>query len=392
VSFLQTTFALVLAFFMSPIASLAQETKFTIPLTIKLDAEVWSGRTIASRIDQGRVVYSIPGSNDVGQAPGGVLIKFDPDTGLQHQYRVTVDSDGDGDLADETPQAILPEASIHVSVVHTKGDPAIKSLPYIIKYSREQAANGQTRERFNWFPNYRAEGRLKIRNCDALLVLFDLNSDGKFDSEDSSKGTNIGLDRNGDGRIYGADEFITGNQLLEFCGETVLVDKITDATSVSFVTTSLRVPKIGETLPLFSLKTLDGPIIDSRKLRDKTYLLDFWASWCKPCVEKFSFVKKLSEEFKEQLSIIAINVDEAERVPDANRIIKEYKLAWPHVMSGQGESDPTWKMFGTMSTNHLSIPLYVLIDTQGRLVYAGNGGDDLAELRLKIKNLQNQGQ
>ena len=59
-------------------------------------------------------------------------------------------------------------------------------------------------------------------------------------------------------------------------------------------------------------------------------------------------------------------------------------------MNGGGESDPLWKMFGTMNANHLTIPLYVLVDTEGQLVYAGNGGDDLADLKLKIKSLKDR--
>ena len=52
-----------------------------------------------------------------------------------------------------------------------------------------------------------------------------------------------------------------------------------------------------------------------------------------------------------------------------------------------GEADTLWKMFGAMSQNRLSIPLYVLVDAQGRLRYAGNGGEDLSDLRVEIKRL-----
>jgi len=120
-------------------------------------------------------------------------------------------------------------------------------------------------------------------------------------------------------------------------------------------------------------------------LRNKVHLLDFWASWCKPCVEEFKLLKILNEEFKDDLSIIAINVDEESRLTLARQIIRDYELPWPHVMSGRGETDPLWKIFGTMGGNQLNIPLYVLVDAQGRLRYAGNGGEDLLDLRSEIK-------
>jgi hypothetical protein len=56
-------------------------------------------------------------------------------------------------------------------------------------------------------------------------------------------------------------------------------------------------------------------------------------------------------------------------------------------MSGKGEGDPIWKTFGGMADNRLAIPLYVLVDQQGRLRYAGNGADDLSEIRELIKSL-----
>ena len=56
-------------------------------------------------------------------------------------------------------------------------------------------------------------------------------------------------------------------------------------------------------------------------------------------------------------------------------------------MNGQGDADPVWKMFGGMEGNRLAIPLYVVVDAEGRLRYAANGGDDLSELRTVIKGL-----
>jgi thiol-disulfide isomerase/thioredoxin len=122
-------------------------------------------------------------------------------------------------------------------------------------------------------------------------------------------------------------------------------------------------------------------------LRNKVHLLDFWASWCQPCVEKFPWVKRLGHDFKGDLTIIAINVDEGRRLPIARQIIKAYQLPWLQVMNGQGESDPLWKMFGGIGGNRLAIPLYVLVDGKGILHYAGAGGESLSELRAEINKL-----
>jgi hypothetical protein len=98
-------------------------------------------------------------------------------------------------------------------------------------------------------------------------------------------------------------------------------------------------------------------------------------------------VKQVAAEFKTDVTVIAINVDEQSRLPKAREIIKNYGLTWPHAMAGRGEADPLWKMFGGMEGNRLAIPLYVIVDAEGRLRYAANGGEDLSELRTVIKSL-----
>jgi thiol-disulfide isomerase/thioredoxin len=363
-----------------------QSNKFIVMLKINEDVGQFSGQLIASRKNTGDFSYTSPLREGLGQAPGGVLLRIQPVADPPFAYEVWADSDGDRSLDNDTPQVVTPNSSIIVRVNRRLVDGRHMALPYTINYSREPDQRGQVRELFSWIPHYRAEGKLKVKSCEALIVLLDLTSDGLFDSEDSSQGTNIGLDRNGDGRIWGQDEYFKGEQIIEFCGESLLIDSFAvDATTITLATTDLRVPRVGNQLPAFSLTTIDDTKIESKNLRHKVHLLDFWASWCKPCVEKFTLVKRLNEEFKDDLSIIAINVDEESRLPLARQIIRDYGLPWPHVMSGRGETDSLWKMFGAIRGNHLNIPLYVLVDAQGRLRYAGNGGERLLELRSEIK-------
>ena len=99
-------------------------------------------------------------------------------------------------------------------------------MPYIIKYSRYVDKTNETRESFLWISHYRAEGKLRINNCETLLVVLDLNGDGLFDQRDFSSGTSIGLDRNGDGRIWGKDEWLKGRQIIDYCGATLVVDSL----------------------------------------------------------------------------------------------------------------------------------------------------------------------
>jgi thiol-disulfide isomerase/thioredoxin len=324
----------------------------------------------------------------LGTAPGGVRVTTEKLSDPQFTYRIKVDSDGDGNLENEPAQAVLPDAAILVKVNRRYTDGRQQKLPYTIKYSRYLNKNNEPRESFLWIPHYRAEGKLKLKNCETLLVVLDLNGDGLFEQRDFAVGTSVGLDKDGDGRIWGKEEWLKGKQIVDYCGVTLLVDSVTtDGSALSFVETTLHVARIGEPLPAFSLTTDKGKTIDSTKLRDKLFLLDFWASWCSPCVGNFVYVKQLDKEFGAHLETISINVDAYSELPAARQAIEKYGLTWPQVMSGQGDDDPLWKMFGGMENNRLAIPLYVLVDQQGQLRYAGNGGEKLVELRANVQQL-----
>lgn len=385
---------LVVMLSMLTLSSRAQQAdRFSASLKINEDSQQLSGQLIASRKHPGDLYYNSPAANGLGQAPGGVLVRIEQTQNQPLAYKVWVDSDGDHNLDNDTPQVVVPNSSIAVKVIRRWVNGRRQALPYTIKYSREPDQNGDVREHFIWLPHYRAEGRLKTRNCDLMLAVFDLTSDGQFDKEDFFRGTSIGLDRNRDGRIWGKDEYIKGEQIIEYCGDAFLVESVgVDGSAITFARTALRVPNAGEELPPFLLTTVEGKTIDSKSLRNKVHLLDFWASWCKPCVEKFSLVKQLSAEFKDGLSIIAVNVDEESALPAARQITEDYRLEWPHVMNGRGEDDPLWKMFGSIGGNRLAIPLYVLVDAEGRLRYAGNGGEDLLQLRAEISHLVKRSQ
>lgn len=370
-----------------PTAVSAQE-KIVIPLRLNLDVQQSSGYVIASRTDDAQMAYTRPTGNGLGHAPGKVLFKLELVEGQPNTYRLFIDTDGDGDFSNETPQTSAPNTSTIVKINRKWANGKQLALPYSIKHSRDLNLRKELQQSFLWMPHYRAEGRLKVGKCETLFTVNDLTSDAQFDDADLSAGTSIGLDRDDDGRIWGKGEYLMANQIIEYCGERFLVDSLAaDGTSISLVKTALRVPQLGEELPEFSLTTVDGQTIASRTLRNRIYLLDFWASWCKPCVEKFGRVKQVADEFNADVSVIAINVDEASRLPNAREIIKTYGLTWPHVMSGRGEADPLWKMFGGMEGNRLAIPLYVVVDAEGRLRYAADGGEDLSELRTLIKSL-----
>lgn len=65
-----------------------------------------------------------------------------------------------------------------------------------------------------------------------------------------------------------------------------------------------------EGVPDFSLKRLDGSDLKLSDFRGKVVVINFWASWCNPCVEEFPSMLKLAEHYNGKLVILAVSTDE----------------------------------------------------------------------------------
>ena len=105
----------------------------------------------------------------------------------------------------------------------------------------------------------------------------------------------------------------------------------------------------------------DGREVDLEKMRGKVVLIDFWASWCGPCMIEMPKVKAAYEKLQPQgFEILGINLDEDKA--QMQRVLTAANMTWPQCFDGRKWESPLVSRFGIMS-----IPTVWLVDKRGVL-------------------------
>lgn len=130
---------------------------------------------------------------------------------------------------------------------------------------------------------------------------------------------------------------------------------------------------LGKPAKQFTRKDLSGNEVSPAKYKGKVFLIDFWATWCPPCVREMPGLKKYYAEFKDKgFEIIGISVDSDRKKLD--EFLKENKLEWPIVFGGKGWYDETKELYGVKN-----VPSTWLVDKKGVLRYFALKGDKLRD-------------
>ena len=117
--------------------------------------------------------------------------------------------------------------------------------------------------------------------------------------------------------------------------------------------------------------TTDGKEIDFAKLRGKVVLLDFWASWCGPCMTELPNVVKTYEALHEKgFEIVGISLDQDREAMD--RALAKHKATWPQHFDGTGWKNQFAQRFGIRG-----IPAAWLFDKKGLLRETELRGEEL---------------
>ena len=123
----------------------------------------------------------------------------------------------------------------------------------------------------------------------------------------------------------------------------------------------------------FDSVTDDQPV-DLAKLRGKVVLLDFWATWCAPCMAKLPEIQKINEKYKDKgFQIVGISLDQDKAA--LLKVVKAKKMDWPEYFDGKGFENAVGARFGIQQ-----IPTAWLVDRQGLAHSVSEDADLEAEI------------
>lgn len=137
---------------------------------------------------------------------------------------------------------------------------------------------------------------------------------------------------------------------------------------------------IGNKAPEFSGPTPDGDVLSLSDTLGEYTIVDFWASWCRPCrMENPNVVRVYNEYHDKGLNIISVSLDRQGQEDRWKEAIKKDQMDWYHISNLQYWQDPIAKSYGVRS-----IPATFLLDKNGTIIAKDLRGP---QLQAKIKEL-----
>ncbi len=134
----------------------------------------------------------------------------------------------------------------------------------------------------------------------------------------------------------------------------------------------------GNAFPDFEEKTLTGETISVAKYKGSVVLLDFWATWCGPCVEDMPYIIALHKKYGPLgLQIIGVSLDRDAAA--LNKFLEEKQITWPQIFDGKFWDAKLAQKYGVTG-----IPFTLLINGDGVIVGRNLRGPELEAAIAKL--------
>lgn len=129
-------------------------------------------------------------------------------------------------------------------------------------------------------------------------------------------------------------------------------------------------PWKGGPTPALALQDLKGKTHKLEDYRGKVVMVQFWATWCPPCLKEMPAMQRLEQKMAgKPFVILAVNMGESNK--DVSEFVKKMKINFTVLMDEEGNGVGAWKVFVAPST--------FLVDPQGNIRHTLQGGAEWDE-------------
>ncbi len=133
----------------------------------------------------------------------------------------------------------------------------------------------------------------------------------------------------------------------------------------------------------FTLKRTDGSTFTLSEIKGKKIVvIDFWATWCKPCKKYMKKLQKISTKYKDSVEVVAISIDDTSAFSRVDSYIKGKRFTFTVLL------DPDRSVAKSLNPA-LRVPFTMVMDKEGKVIWTHTGympGDE-RELEKELKKL-----
>jgi RNA polymerase sigma factor (sigma-70 family) len=288
--------------------------------------------------------------------------------------------------SDPTPPALgVPKGSVRFEVSYRGGRYFVREDIDVLQCLRERKANDQPWPSISTAPDTTAIAAASDETAiagsggsvDAPPVLMGWRSDGFFRLASSPDGKKFDafvrlcpLNKKNEGGKKGhgfsAQKFIKqafyDDYRSQDDGELLVAHRQLEASVLPEL-------EVGDAAPAFAAMSLDGKPINLADYRGKYVLLDFWATWCGPCVAEMPHLQEVHESFRQDKRFAMIGISLDDDTDAAKKFVEEKKLPWVQLVVEKDAEKPININYGVSG-----IPASFLIGPDGTVVATGMRG------------------